>query len=53
MICRIPAYLVEEALRQAPSSFTVYARNPEATMWRSPHAALHYEPMIGRLNCFD
>ena len=52
MICRIPAWIVEEALRQAPSSFTVHARRPEATV-RVSTRSLHYEPMIGRLNCFD
>jgi len=52
MICRIPSFIVEEALRRAPSSFTVYARKPEASV-RVSTCSLHYEPMIGRLNCFD
>jgi hypothetical protein len=52
MLCRIPSYVVEEALKRAPSSFTVYARNPENDVHVSTKA-LHYEPMIGRLNCHD
>jgi trimethylamine--corrinoid protein Co-methyltransferase len=51
-LCRIPAYIVEEALRRAPSSFTVHARNPENTVHVST-SSVHYEPMIGRLNCYD
>lgn len=50
--CRIPGYIIEEALRRAPSSFTVYARNPKNNVHVST-SALHYEPMIGRLNCYD
>ncbi|MBN1836571.1 MAG: trimethylamine methyltransferase family protein, partial [Spirochaetales bacterium] len=52
MICRIPSHIVEEALRQAPSSFTVHARRAKASIHVSTRS-LHYEPMIGRLNCFD
>jgi trimethylamine--corrinoid protein Co-methyltransferase len=52
MICRIPGYIVEEALKRAPSSFTVYARNPANDVYVSTRS-LHYEPMIGRLNCYD
>ncbi len=52
MRCRIPGYIVEEALKRAPSSFTVYARNPAHNVHVSTRS-LHYEPMIGRLNCFD
>jgi trimethylamine--corrinoid protein Co-methyltransferase len=52
MICRIPGYLVEESLKKAPSSFTVYARNPANNVHVST-TELHIEPMIGRLNCYD
>jgi trimethylamine---corrinoid protein Co-methyltransferase len=52
MRCNIPGYIVEEALKRAPSSFTVYARNPANNIHVST-TDLHYEPMIGRLNCFD
>jgi len=52
MRCRIPADVVEGALRQAPSSFTVYARSPAHNVEVSTEA-LYYEPMIGRLNCYD
>jgi trimethylamine--corrinoid protein Co-methyltransferase len=52
MICRLPADLVETALKKAPAEFTVYARNPKHNVAVSTKA-LHYEPMIGRLNCFD
>ena len=51
-ICRIPSSVVEKALRRAPSSFTIYARNPDHNVEVSTEA-LHIEPMIGRLNCFD
>lgn len=52
MLCRIPGYIVEEALSRAPSSFIVYARNPVHNVHVSTRS-LHYEPMIGRLNCYD
>jgi trimethylamine--corrinoid protein Co-methyltransferase len=52
MICRIPAAVVEESLSRAPSSFTIYARNPDHNVEVSTEA-LHIEPMIGRLNCFE
>lgn len=52
MRCRIPGFVVEEALKRAPSSFTVYARNPANHVHVSTET-LHYEPMIGRLNCYD
>ena len=51
-LCRIPAYIIEEALQRAPSSFTVYARNPVNDVDVST-GSVHYEPMIGRLNCYD
>ncbi|MFC2037706.1 trimethylamine methyltransferase family protein, partial [Chloroflexota bacterium] len=51
-LCRIPGYIVEEALGRAPSSFTVYARNPANDVAVSTRS-VHYEPMIGRLNCYD
>ena len=51
-LCRIPGYIVEEALGRAPSSFTVYARNPDNNVNVSTRS-VHYEPMIGRLNCYD
>jgi trimethylamine--corrinoid protein Co-methyltransferase len=52
LVCRIPSWIVEEALRRAPSRFTVHARNPASSV-RVSTRSLHYEPMIGRLNCFD
>lgn len=52
MLCRIPGYIVEEALKRAPSSFTIYARNPAYNVHVSTQS-LHYEPMIGRINCYD
>ena len=51
-LCRIPGYIVEESLGRAPSSFTVYARNPDNNVNVSTRS-IHYEPMIGRLNCYD
>lgn len=52
MICKIPGCIVEEAVRRAPSAFTVYARNPEKKVHVSTRS-LHYQPMIGRINCYD
>lgn len=52
MRCRIPAYIVDEAARRSPSSFTIYARNPKNNVHVTT-SDLYYEPMIGRLNCFD
>lgn len=52
MLCRIPGYIIEEALRQAPASFTIYARNPANNVHVSTKE-LHYEPMIGRMNIYD
>jgi trimethylamine--corrinoid protein Co-methyltransferase len=52
MVCRIPGYVIEEALERAPSSFTLHARDPANDVHVSTRS-LHYEPMIGRLNCYD
>jgi len=52
MICRLPADLGETAIKKAPAEFTVHARDPKHDV-RVSTKALHYEPMIGRLNCFD
>lgn len=52
MICRIPGDVVEEAMKSAPSSFTVYARNPANDVHVST-TSVHIEPMIGRINCYD
>lgn len=52
MICRIPGYIVEECMRKAPSSFTVYARDSANDVHVST-TSVHIEPMIGRINCYD
>jgi len=52
MLCRIPGYIIEESLKRAPSAFTIYARNPAKNV-RVSTKALHYEPMIGRMNVYD
>jgi len=52
MICRIPGHIVEECLRKAPSSFTVYGRKPAHDV-RVSTTSVHIEPMIGRLHCYD
>jgi trimethylamine--corrinoid protein Co-methyltransferase len=46
---RIPAHLVEEAIRLAPSTFTLYGRDPN---FKVPVEGrrVFYEPMIGRVN---
>ena len=52
MICRIPGYIVEECMRNAPSSFAVYGRDPKHDVHVST-TNVHIEPMIGRINCYD
>jgi trimethylamine--corrinoid protein Co-methyltransferase len=52
MRVRIPPELVEDALQQVPSSFTLHARNPENTV-EVDYQRMHVEPMIGRLNILD
>ncbi len=49
---RLPPDIVEAALKQAPSHFTVHARAPAHTV-AVDHQRLHIEPMIGRLNILD
>jgi trimethylamine--corrinoid protein Co-methyltransferase len=49
---RIPPDVVEAALKQAPSRFTVHARVPARTV-AVDYQRLHIEPMIGRLNILD
>ncbi len=49
---RIPAHLVEEAIRLAPKSFTLYGRDPELK-YPLEDRRVFYEPMIGRLNILD
>jgi trimethylamine--corrinoid protein Co-methyltransferase len=52
MRCRIPGYILEETLKRAPSSFTIYARNPKNNVHVTT-TSLCSEPMIGRLKCYD
>lgn len=49
---RIPCHLVEEAIRLAPKTLTLYGRDPsfEVTL---ESRRVYYEPMIGRLNIMD
>jgi trimethylamine---corrinoid protein Co-methyltransferase len=49
---RIPAHLVEEAVRLAPETFTLYGRDPEFKIPLEDRRVF-YEPMIGRLNILD
>lgn len=49
---RIPAHLVEEAIRNAPGTFTLYGRDPEFKIPLEDRRVF-YEPMIGRLNILD
>ncbi|MHA1838800.1 MAG: trimethylamine methyltransferase family protein [Candidatus Ranarchaeia archaeon] len=44
---RIPAHLVEEAIRKTPRRFTVHARNPNYSV-RMGDRKVWFEPMIGR-----
>ena len=52
MRVRIPTYLVENAIRLAPKTFTLYGRDPD---FKVPVEGrrVFYEPMIGRLNTLD
>jgi trimethylamine--corrinoid protein Co-methyltransferase len=49
---RIPASLVEEAIRLAPKAFTLYGRDPNFKVTLEGRK-IYYEPMIGRLNIID
>jgi trimethylamine---corrinoid protein Co-methyltransferase len=49
---RIPAHLVEEAIRLAPETFTLYGRDPNLKFTLEGRRVF-YEPMIGRLNILD
>ncbi len=52
MRVRIPTHLVENAIRLAPKTFTLYGRDPN---FKVPVEGrrVFYEPMIGRLNTLD
>jgi len=52
MRVRIPAHLVEEAIRLAPPTFTLYGRDPKFKIPLEDRRVF-YEPMIGRLNILD
>lgn len=49
---RIPSHLVEEAIRTAPKTFTVYGRDSNFKVTLEDRR-VYYEPMIGRLNIMD
>jgi trimethylamine---corrinoid protein Co-methyltransferase len=49
---RIPSALVEESIRLAPKSFTLYGRDPNFKVTLEGRKVF-YEPMIGRLNIID
>ena len=49
---RIPSHLVEEAIRLAPKTFTLYGRDPNFKVTVEGRR-VNYEPMIGRLNILD
>ncbi len=49
---RIPSHLVEEAIRSAPKTFTLYGRDPNFKVTLEGRR-VNYEPMIGRLNILD
>jgi trimethylamine--corrinoid protein Co-methyltransferase len=48
----IPSHLVEEAIRLAPRTFTLYGRDPTFRVTLEGRRVF-YEPMIGRLNILD
>jgi trimethylamine--corrinoid protein Co-methyltransferase len=49
---RIPADIVQAAVKKAPNHFTVHARQPNRTV-EIDNRHLYIEPMIGRLNILD
>jgi len=51
-IAKMSTYLVEDAIRKAPSRFTIYGRGPN-TKVRMEDRRVHFQPMIGRLNILD
>lgn len=52
MRVRFPSHLVEEAIRLAPPTFTLYGRDP-GLKFPLEDRRVFYEPMIGRLNILD
>lgn len=52
MRVRIPSHLVEESVRLAPKTFTLYGRDPSFKVTLEGRR-VYYEPMIGRLNIID
>lgn len=48
----IPSHLVEEAIRSAPKTFTLYGRDPQLQVTLEDRR-VYYNPMIGRLNIID
>ena len=48
----IPEYLVREAVKKAPSRFTLYARNPKYNV-KIEDNRVYFGPMIGRINILD
>jgi len=51
-IVKMPTHLIEEAVRKAPSRFTIYGRGP-STKVRMEDKKVYFQPMIGRLNILD
>ncbi|MCD6485628.1 MAG: trimethylamine methyltransferase family protein [Candidatus Odinarchaeota archaeon] len=51
-IVKFPEYLVMEAVRKAPTTFTIYARNKKKSIKIAPKN-VYFEPMIGRINILD
>jgi trimethylamine--corrinoid protein Co-methyltransferase len=49
---KIPSDMVDEALNDVPSKFTIHARIPENNV-DVDYQRMHIEPMIGRLNILD
>ncbi len=51
-LVKMPPHLVEEAVRKAPKSFTLYARNPKHNV-KIELEKVYFGPMIGRINVID
>jgi trimethylamine---corrinoid protein Co-methyltransferase len=51
-VVKIPEHLVMEAVRNTPSSFTLYARNPNNNV-AIEDRKVYFGPIIGRINVID
>lgn len=51
-LVKLPAHLIDEAIKKAQKSFTLYARNPTHNV-KIDEGKVIFGPMIGRINVID